>query len=79
MLFMRDRSIIRPPLHTAFPLMLCSPPFIESRVSCSCANWTGATTSAAPAQRAIIAGLRSVSALKEQLEEVRFAVHEAVG
>jgi hypothetical protein len=56
MLFMRDKSSIRPPSQTALPAILCPPPRIETRRSCARANCTAAMTSAAPAQRAISAG-----------------------
>ena len=59
-LFIGDRSIISPPSQTALPVMLCPPPFTDTKSRWSRANRTADITSATPAQRAINAGRRSI-------------------
>ena len=57
---MSDMSSISAPSAAARPAMLCPPPLMQSRRSCSRANCTHAITSAMPRQRATTAGLRSI-------------------
>ena len=59
-----DRSITMPSSHNALPAMLWPPPFTASGKPFSRAKFTLATTSAVPAQRAIMAGRRSIMAFQ---------------
>src|SRR5207302_1976742 len=66
-LFIGDRSIIRPPSHTALPVMLWPPPFTDTSMPWARAKRTAAMTSATPALIARCAGVADVMAA------VRFA------
>ena len=59
-----DRSIIRPPSHTARPAMLWPPPRTEVSSRYLRAKRTAWTTSAVPVQRAIRPGRRSIIAFQ---------------
>src|SRR5215216_510805 len=60
------RSTTSPSSHTQCPAGLCPPPRTATSSSFAPANSSAVATSAAPRQRAITAGLRSTSALKQR-------------